>query len=113
MAKQAIEIQDGKTIDVVLGADVQSGDVVPLGSEMVGIAMVSGLSGETIAVKIDNVFEIEAAAADSIAVGDVVYWDATNEVVTKTATDNTRAGRAVSTKAASTAGSVNVKINAA
>ena len=113
MAKEAVEIQNGETIDYELTADVNVGDVIPLGSEMVGIATVSGISGETIAVEIEDVFEIAAASADAISVGDLLYWDASNKVVTKTATDNTRAGRAVSAKGASTTGSVYVKINAA
>ncbi|WP_201353824.1 DUF2190 family protein [Hydrogenimonas urashimensis] len=113
MAKQAVEIQEGKTIDYDLAADTNVGDIVELGDGMVGIATVSGVSGETIALKIEGVYEIAAATADAIAVGDELYFDATNGVVTKTSTDNTRAGRAVSAKAASTTGSVYVKINAA
>lgn len=36
--------------------------------------------------------EAPKEAALAINVGDVVYWDATNEVVTKTATANTKMG---------------------
>ena len=112
MTKEAVEIQNGVTIDYDLTADVSVGDVVPLGTGMIGIATVSGIAGETIALQVENVFEIAAAAADAIAVGDLLYFDETNRVLTKTATDNVRAGRAVSAKAGSTAGSILVKINA-
>ncbi len=113
MAKEAVEIQNGVTIDYDLTADVSVGDVVPLGTGMIGVATVSGLAGETIAVGVENVYEIAAAAADAIAVGDLLYFDATNRVLTKTASGNVRAGRAVSAKAGSASGTVLIKINAA
>lgn len=113
MAKEATEIQQGSAIDFTLVGAVDVGDVVPLGTGMVGIAKTSGLAGEIIALDIEKVFEINAATADAIAVGDVVYFDATARAITTTATSNTRAGRAVSAKAAAAAGVVLVKINAA
>jgi len=111
MAKEAIEIQEGQTIDHTLTSDVNVGDVIPLGT-MVGVAVTSGLTGEVIAVKLEGVWQITATTADAITVGAIVYFDATNRVVTITATANTLAGKAVSAKAGATAGSILVKINA-
>lgn len=113
MAKEAIEFQDGDVIDYTLAADVAVGQVVPLGTEMIGVAVTAGKIGEVIALDVEKVYEVNATTADVIAVGDVVYFNTTTRAITTTATDNIRAGRAVSAKAAATAGVVNVKINAA
>lgn len=113
MVKEATELQEGDVIDYTLTGAVDVGDVVPLGTGMIGIAKTSGLAGEIIALDIERVFEINATTADAIAVGDIVYFDATARTITTTATANTRAGRSVSAKAAATAGTVYVKINAA
>lgn len=113
MAKEAIEIQKGDVIDYTLTGAVDVGDVVPLGTGMIGVALNSGLSGEIIGLEIEDVYEINATTADAIAIGDVVYFNVTTRAITKTATDNVRAGRALSAKAAATAGTVFVKINAA
>jgi len=119
MAKEAIEIQDGKTIDYTLTEDVSVGDVVPFGTGMIGVATVSGLAGETIALAIENVYQMPAATADGIGVGDKLYFDHTNRELTLksdsngdgTGTPFAPAGRAVTTKAANVAGTVNVKLN--
>lgn len=111
MAKEAIEYQDGHVIDHTLTSDVNVGDVIPLGT-MVGVAVTSGLTGEVIAVAIEKVWQVTAATADVITVGAVLYFDATNRVVTTVSTANTLAGKAISAKAVATAGTVYIKINA-
>lgn len=111
MAKEAIEYQEGDVIDVTLAGDVNVGDVIPMGV-MVGVAVTSGLTGEVIAVKITGVWQITAATADAIAVGDQLYFDATNRVLTTVSTAMTIAGKAISAKAGATAGTVYIKINA-
>lgn len=113
MAKEAIEVQEGDVIDYTCPGVINVGDVVPLGTGMIGIAVTSGLTGEVIGLEIEDVYEINATTADAIAIGDIVYFNVTTRAITTTATSNTRAGRAVSTKAAATAGTVYVKINAA
>lgn len=109
--KQAIEKYEGKVIPFTCTADVTVGDIVPLGSTMVGIAVNSGLTGEVISVEIEKVWSITAATANVINVGDILYWDATNKVATTTATDNTRLGKALSAKGGTVAGTVDIKIN--
>jgi len=109
MAKEAIEKQRGLTIDYTLTKDVKSGDVIVL-EEMIGIAAVSGLVGEKIAVEIEKVWIIKANSSDSIKVGQKVYFDDKNKQLTSVSTNNTYAGRAMSAKTA-TAGTIDVKIN--
>jgi len=111
--KEAILYQEGRVIDHTLAGAVDVGDVVPLGTSMVGIASTSGLTGEVVALEIEKVWQITAATADVIAVGDLLYFDATNRVLTTVSAGMVRAGRAISAKAAATAGSVYVKLNAA
>ncbi len=111
--KEAIRIQDGVKIDHTLAGAVDVGDVVVLGTGMIGIASTSGLTGEVIALETEGVYEINATTADVVAAGDLVYFNATAREITITATSNTRAGRAISAKAGATAGTVYVKLNAA
>ncbi len=110
IAKKAIEKYDGRVIPFYCTGDVVVGDVVPVGVSMVGIAVNSGLTGEKISLEIEKVWTIKAKDSEAIAVGDVVYWDNTAKEMTKVATNNTYAGRAMSAKGAS-AGTIDVKIN--
>lgn len=120
MAKEAIEYQKGQTIDLTLSGDVSVGDIIPLGLAMVCVAVTSGLTGEVIAVETEKVWQVTAATADAVAVGDQLYFDAVNRVVTIIADsvgDGTgvafaKAGKAVSLKTATVVGTVYVKINA-
>jgi len=118
IVKEAIEKYDGRVIPFTCPSDITVGDVVPLGTEMVGIAVNSGLTGETISLEIEKVWTVTAATADAIAIGDVIYWNATAKVMTIQADDGGTpavnyvvAGRAMSSKAAGTPGTVDVKIN--
>lgn len=110
IVKQAIEKYEGKVIPFTCTEDVKVGDVVPVGINMIGIAVLSGLTGEQISLEIEKVWTITAKSADVIAVGDVVYWDDTLKVITTDNTDTVRAGTAISSKGA-TAGTIDVKIN--
>lgn len=111
--KEAIRYQDGKKIDHTLTGAVDVGDVVALGLGMIGVASTSGLTGEVIALETEGVYEINATTADVVAEGDLLYFNTTGRELTTTATSNVRAGRALSAKAATVAGTVYVKINAA
>lgn len=108
--KEAIEIQAGNVVDFTLDSDVSVGDVIAK-NDIVGIATVSGLIGETIGLAICGVFEMKAKNADVVDFGKKLYWDNANRELTTTATSNTRAGIAVSEKAANTDGAVLVKLN--
>lgn len=111
VVKQAVEKYNGRVISWTCIREVKVGDIIPLGSSMVGVTIQSGNLGEMINVEIEKVWTINAATADAIAMGDVVYWDDTNKVITTNDTGNTWAGRAMSSKSAGVAGTVDVKIN--
>ena len=68
-------IQNGKSLNVLLAADIQSGDALQIG-DLLGVASVDGLSGETIAFRVMEVFNLPKVTAQVIAQGDVVNWDA-------------------------------------
>jgi predicted RecA/RadA family phage recombinase len=114
--KEATLYKDGAKVDFTITGATNVGDVVPLGTSMIGIASTSGLTGEEIALDVKGIYEINAATADTVAVGDVVYFDHVNRVIT-TATDDgvgtnyARAGVAVSAKAGAVAGIVLVRID--
>ncbi|KPU42164.1 hypothetical protein OXPF_39430 [Oxobacter pfennigii] len=85
MAKGAY-IQRGDTLDFTnsSGSDIAYGDVVPITSR-IGIAGENIKNGATGSLKIVGVFELPADNTAAFAVGDVVYWDAENSIVEKTA----------------------------
>ncbi len=101
MAK-ATFIQKGDNIDYTAAADIGYMDVVPL-TDRIGVALENIANGATGTVTLTGVFEFPAATGSgkALTVGEKVYWDATNGVITSTATDNTFAGHAVAAKAAS------------
>jgi len=113
MVKEAIQVKGGipDEVKATLTSDVNVGDVVPYGTEHIGIATVSALAGEAISLFVSGEWEIAAANADAIGEGDILYFDTTNRVLTKTATNNVKAGVATSGKPASMDGKVTVKIN--
>ena len=104
-------VQRGDTLDIVAAAAVSSGDVVIAGS-IIGVANVDAEIGESFALDVVGVFTLPKTSALAIAVGDVLYYDAANSVVNKTASGNTKIGVAV-TAAANPSPSVNVRLNGA
>lgn len=68
-------IQNGKSLNVLLAADISSGDALQIG-DLLGVASVDGLSGETIAFRVMEVFNLPKTTAQVIAQGDSVNWDA-------------------------------------
>lgn len=110
MAKN--HIQEGKVMTWTngTGSDVSAGDVV-LVTNRIGIALGDIANGAKGELAIEEVWEIDKAAPLVIDQGDLVYWDAADGNVNKTATDNTLAGFAF-VAAASADTTVMVKINA-
>ena len=101
MAKASF-VQKGDNIDYVAAADIGYMDVVVL-TDRIGVALEAIANGATGTVTLTGVFDFPAATGSgkALTVGEKVYWDATNNVITPTATDNTFAGYAVAAKAAS------------
>ena len=108
MAKEATKIYEGDSLDYVSPGTIAVGDVVDLITR-IGVAWDNAIVDDTIAVGLVGVFEIEAATADVIVVGDALYFDTTNRVLT-TVNTHVPAGMAATAKAAAAAGSVYVRI---
>ena len=92
MARQAMPVQTGKVIDYINSGEtkINVGDVVPLIS-LCGIAETDIEAGASGAVALYGVWEF------------IVYWDAANNHVTKTAAGGVFLGIVVAPKAASAA----------
>lgn len=73
-------IQKGKTISVLLAANIASGAAILIGA-IVGVAVTSGLIGDTISVDLFGVFELPKAAG-AVSQGALLYWDDTAKNVT-------------------------------
>lgn len=91
------KIQHGDVVALVLAAAAVSGDFVVQG-DVGGVAVTSGAIGDTVSVDTDGIFELPKATGQAWAVGNSLYWDATNKVFTTSAAAgaNKRAGIAMS-----------------
>ena len=101
MAKQATFKQNVNIIDYVAAAALNVGDVVPL-TNGCGVALNTVAIGASVGLAVEGVYDISSDTGTAWAVGDLIYWDNTNKVGTKTATSNTPMGYAVAAKAAAT-----------
>jgi predicted RecA/RadA family phage recombinase len=101
MSRQAMPVQTGDVIDYVntTGSLIEVGSIVPLGS-LCGVAETDIEDGRAGAVNIVGVWDVPAVTG-AFNVGDVLYWDATNNKATKTDTGNTPLGVAVASKSGS------------
>lgn len=102
-------VQLGESIDYTPVAAVSAGDVVFVGS-LACIAKLDIPAGQLGALATVGVYDI-VKATGAIDKGAVVYWDATNNNVTTTSTDNTRIGIAIEAAASGDA-TARVLINA-
>ena len=82
-------------------SDITAGDVVDIGDQY-GIAVTDIDNGDAGIVKIDGVWDLTLQTNETITVGDKLYWDSANEVVTETATADTYIGTAVEAKTTTT-----------
>lgn len=106
-------VQEGKTLTVTATAAVLSGDFVVVGA-IRGVAAHDAASGERLEVVTEGVFTLPKVAADEIAVGDNVYWDAAAGKVTKTAGTGSKPLVGAAVRAAGNgAVTVDVKLNPA
>ena len=95
------KISSGEVIDFTApSGGVTSGLGVLIGTLFL-IPVTSNVAGDTVAGHASGVFDHAAEGAGSgqaWAVGDDLYWDDTNKRLTKTATSNTKVGKAVAAK---------------
>lgn len=69
------------------GTDIVSGDLVVLGDNLNGVAIVDIADGSSGTVQIIGSFNLPKNTAVAIVQGDAVYWDETAKEVNKTNTD--------------------------
>ena len=101
-------VQAGVNLTMPAPADVLSGSVVTVGS-ITGIAAETALMGSDVDVVTEGVFSLPKVSALALTIGQKIYWDATNKLVTATASGNTLLGVAVSA-ALNPSATVNVKL---
>ena len=91
---QAGFVHEGKFIDHTAAVALAAGDVVVQG-ELVGVAVRALAIGELGALAVEGVFDFAKNTGVAYAVGVILYWDDTNNVVTTTASGNKAIGKAV------------------
>jgi len=100
---KAVYVQKGDDIDYTPSADVAAGDVVVVGTNLLGIAKLDIKSGVLGALSLKGIFDMPKAAGTGTAIagGVAVYWDAANQVVTADSNSgaNIALGRTVATAA--------------
>lgn len=93
---------------------VQPGDRVPItapsggtttgvgilmGAHLFGVALATAAQNESVDILVEGVVDIAKTSALAIAVGDLLYWDATNKVVNKTSSSQKPVGVALAAAA--------------
>lgn len=91
--------QDGDTLTLTPAASVAAGTGNLFGTALFGVALTNVSSGTRGLFATKGVFELAKTSALAIAVGDRLYWDATNKVVNTTTTGQKCIGVAVSAAA--------------
>lgn len=92
-------VQKGEVMDYVASATLTSGTPVLVG-DILGVPLVDAVSGDTLAVQIEGVFDIAATAADTFVQGQILFWDDSTKKLTETAGSNKPVAIAMETKAA-------------
>lgn len=107
----ATKKSEGKIIDYTPGSAVSAGDVVVLG-EIVAVATADIAANVLGTLDVEGVFTFPKGvlSTDAITAGAKLYWDASGEVVTTTASTHKVAGYAIAAAAAATA-TVDVKLS--
>jgi len=90
-------IQSGCTLTVIAPANLLGGQGVLVGA-IFGVACGDAVQGAEVEVNRFGVYALAAVNADTLAVGDKVYWDNTARRVTKVATNNVLIGAATAAK---------------
>jgi predicted RecA/RadA family phage recombinase len=94
MADKNRFIVDDERISVEVSSTITAGDVVFVGGRP-GVAVTDAVSGESVDINTRGVFLLPKDAS-VFAVGDTVYWNATDDVATSSASGNTFIGWAIS-----------------
>lgn len=89
-------VQEGKTLTLTPAADVANGVGYLFGAALFGVALKTTANGAPGPFATEGVFTLGKTSALAIAVGDRLFWDATNKVVNKTSAAQQCIGIAVS-----------------
>ncbi len=103
--------QEGEVLTLTPGAEVAAGVGYLFGTSLFGVAINKVLISTPGEFLTDGVVTIGKTSALAIAVGDRVFWDATNKVVNKTTTAQQCVGIAVEA-AANPSSTVVIKLGA-
>lgn len=106
-------LQPGVTIEITAPYARASGEGVQVGSALFGVAMDAVSSGAAGVIQTEGVFTLAktTGAGQNFAIGQRLFWDNTNKLLTATSTANLAIG--VSLSATSTAdATANVKLAA-
>jgi len=87
-------VQSAALLTMAVHYDVASGGGVLVGS-IFGVAQGKALTGETVVLVREGVFDLAKTSAQAWTVGAKIYWDDTNKVATTTASGNTLIGAAL------------------
>lgn len=104
-------VQPGESLTLTPAAAVATGVGYLFGAGLFGVATQDVASGAAGVFQTEGVVEIGKTSALAIAVGDRVFWDATNKVVNKTTTSQVCVGVAVEA-AANPSATVKIKLGA-
>jgi predicted RecA/RadA family phage recombinase len=85
----------GQIIELTAPEAISADEVVKVG-QIIGMSVAAAANGEKVQVAVEGIFEFPCASAADIAVGDLLYWDAADDELNKTASGNTLVGYAVS-----------------
>jgi predicted RecA/RadA family phage recombinase len=102
-------VSKGDALDLVAPYAVSSGGGMKVGG-IIAIAVMDAAIGATVAGLVTGVVDVPSDTGTVWAVGDVVYWDDTAKVFTKTTTSNTKAGQVTAAKlSAATTGRIRLQ----
>ena len=104
-------VQPGDSITIAAPANVTSGQGLLVGATF-GVIAATALSGQLVTLQITGVFDLPKVAAQTPAVGALLYWDDTNKNVTTTSSGNTKIGVCCVVPGASDA-TIRVRLNGA
>jgi predicted RecA/RadA family phage recombinase len=74
-------LQAGDIIQFTAASTIDSGDVVPVGNQQLGVALVDIATSATGSVAIQGVFELKKNTSDAIVIGQKLWWNATAKEV--------------------------------
>src|ERR1041385_1547741 len=87
--------QSGDVLDLDPGTSVAAGVGHLFGASLFGVAALAAVAGTKSSFVVGGVTTIAKTSALAIAVGDALYWDATNKVVNKTSSGQQQVGVAI------------------